>query len=161
MNTEQKIIVFNELSQTWENTTLEELAMRDEETLKICVLKADGTPGEQLIYGEFVKNSLTIVKPSKQKKKTIIEKSPLYEEHLRVKQEEQKADNNKNIVHLSPELESLLSTTCRTLIMFLHLGYYAPAIYLSLVGDSLLPIIFAIIIHAVLSLLVNALFQKK
>lgn len=161
MNTEQKIIVFNELAQTWENTTLEELAMRDEEALKICILNADGTPGEQLTYGEFLKNSLTPVKPSKQKKKTIIEKSPLYEEHLRLKREEQKAVDNKNIVHLSPELESLLSTTCRTLIMFLHLGYYAPAIYLSIVGNSLLPIVFAIIIHAVLSLLVNEFFQKK
>lgn len=161
MNTEQKIIVFNELSQTWENTTLEELAVRNEETLKICFLKADGTPGEQLTYGEFLRNSVTPVKHGKQKKQTIIEKSPLYEEYLKLKQAEQKAVDNKNIVHLSPELESLLSTTCRTLLMFLHLGYYAPAIYLSVVGDSLLPIIFAVIIHAVLSLIFNAFFSKK
>lgn len=61
-------LYFNELSGEWEPITLEELAMRDDESTLICPLNEDGTPGKQLTYAELLKQTSPMPKQKETKK---------------------------------------------------------------------------------------------
>ena len=66
MNT--NFIYYNEITQEWESITLDELAMRDDESTLICPLNEDGTPGKQLTYAELLKQTAPMPKQKETKK---------------------------------------------------------------------------------------------
>lgn len=149
MNT--NYIYYNEISQEWETITLEELAMRDDESTLICPLNEDGTPGNQLTYAELLKQtapkqitSAKALKPIPVPPSTP-EPAPAPEEQTTTEQK---------TISLSPELENTILYTCRLFTLFFWLSYYfAVIMYFGSLHfvQGIILIMLAVIFHFVIS----------
>ncbi|MBR5876488.1 MAG: hypothetical protein IKZ10_06575 [Akkermansia sp.] len=148
MNT--NFIYYNEIAQEWEPITLEELAMRDDESTLICPLNEDGTPGKQLTYAELLKQTAPKqITPAKALKPIPVppptpEPAPAPEEQPTTEQK---------TISLSPELENTILYTCRLVKAFFWISYYIATIFYASMTDVINPIgliFWAIIFNIVL-----------
>lgn len=141
MHAQTNYLFFNELTQEWEETTLDELAILDNESTLICPLSEDGKPGEQTTYGELLK--ATAPKPKPQKKAPPAPApSP-----APVPAAPPAPEEKHQPVMLSKELENTIFFTCRVFNMFALASYYgAWLIYCNTTGDRE-GLIIAVIIH--------------
>lgn len=146
MNT--NFIYYNEIAQEWESITLDELAMRDDESTLICPLNEDGTPGKQITYAELLKQTapkqFTPVKALKPIPVPPPSPAPAPAPAQPATQAESKT------ISLSPELENTILYTCRLITFFFWLSYYIAVIlyYGTLpLGQDVILILFAVLLH--------------
>lgn len=123
MNT--NYIYYNEISQEWEPITLEELAMRDDESTLICPLNEDGTPGNQLTYAELLKQTAPKQIATAKALKPIPVPPPTPEP---APAPEEQPTTEQKTISLSPELENTILYTCRLVTLFFWLSYYIAVI---------------------------------
>ena len=149
MNT--NYIYYNEISQEWEPITLEELAMRDDESTLICPLNEDGTPGNQLTYAELLKQTAPKQNTPAKALKPIPVPPPTPEP---APAPEEQPTTEQKTISLSPELENTILYTCRLVTFFFWLSYYIAVIMyfgsLPFVQGIIL-ILLAVIFHFVIS----------
>ena len=143
MHAQTNYIYFNELTQEWENTTLEELAILDNEDTLICPLGEDGKPGAQTTYGELLK--ATAPKPKPQKKAPPAP-APA---PAPVPAAPPAPEEKHQPVMLSKELENTIFFTCRVFNMFALASYYGAALLYCEIHRDIAGLIIAIFLHFV------------
>lgn len=149
MNT--NFLYYNEITQEWEPITLEELAMRDDESTLICPLNEDGTPGKQLTYAELLKQTAPKKNTPAKALKPIPVPPPTPEPAPAPK--EQPTTEQKTI-SLSPELENTILYTCRLFTFIFWSSYYIAVImyFVSLpFAQGIILIFLAVIFHFAIS----------
>ena len=138
--TTQKYLFFNELTQEWEKTTLDELATLDNESALVCPLKEDGTPGAQTTYGALLKAAV----PKQTLKKAVewVPTAPASTPAAPPAPEEK-----PQLVALSKELENTIFFTCRVFNMFTMVTYYGAALLYCELHRDYAAILLAILVH--------------
>lgn len=136
--TTQKYLFFNELTQEWEETTLDELATLDNESALVCPLKEDGTPGEQTTYGALLKAAVP---------KPMTQKTPAPAPAPAPVPAPPEPEEKPQPVMLSKELENTIFFTCRVFNMFALVTYYGAWLVCCNISRDREGLIIAVIIH--------------
>jgi hypothetical protein len=143
--TTQKYLFFNELTQEWEETTLDELATLDNEAALVCPLKEDGTPGAQTTYGALLKAAVPKTLPKKKAPAPAPAPAPVPAAPPAPPAPEEKHQP----VMLSKELENTIFFTCRVFNMFALASYYGAALLFCQYEKSIGALIIAVFLHFV------------
>jgi hypothetical protein len=138
--TTQKYLFFNELTQEWEETTLDELATLDNESALVCPIQEDGTPGEQTTYGELLKAVVPKTLPKKKDPAPAPAPAPVPAAHPAPEEKPQ-------LVALSKELENTIFFTCRVFNMFALVTYYGAWLVCCNISGDREGLILAVFIH--------------
>ena len=136
-----EIPFFNELTQEWEETTLDELATLDNESALVCPIHEDGTPGAQTTYGELLKAA--VPKPMTQKAPAPTPATP----PAPVPAAPPAPEEKHQPVMLSKELENTIFFTCRVFNMFALVTYYGAALLYFEIHRDYAAILLAILVH--------------
>lgn len=142
MHAQTNYLYFNELTQEWEKTTLDELATLDNESALVCPLKEDGTPGAQTTYGELLKAAVPKTLPKKKALAPAPAPAP-------VPAAPPAPEEKPQLVALSKELENTIFFTCRVFNMFALASYYGAALLFCQYENSIAALIIAVFLHFV------------
>ncbi len=140
--TTQKYLYFNELTQEWEETTLDELATLDNESALVCPLQEDGTPGAQTTYGELLKAAVPKTLPKKKVQAPAPAPAP-------VPAAPPAPEEKPQLVALSKDLENTIFFTCRVFNMFALASFYGAALLYCEINKDIAGLIIAIFLHFV------------
>lgn len=151
--TTQKYLFFNELTQEWEKTTLDELATLDNEAALVCPIQEDGTSGAQTTYGELLKAAVPKTLPKKKAPAPTPAPAP-----APVPAAPPAPEEKPQLVMLSKELENTIFFTCRVFNMFALASYYSGALLFCQYEKSIAALIIAAFLHFVVYL---AYLDKK
>lgn len=138
--TTQKYLFFNELTQEWEKTTLDELATLDNEAALVCPIQEDGTPGARTTYGALLKAA--VPKTLQKKKAPAPAPAP-----APVPAAPPAPEEKPQLVMLSKELENTIFFTCRVFNMFALVSYYGAVLILCELHSDYAALLLAIIVH--------------
>ena len=141
MHAQTNYLYFNELTQEWEETTLDELATLDNESALVCPIQEDGTPGEQTTYGELLKAA--VPKPMTQKAPAPTPATP----PAPVPAAPPAPEEKHQPVMLSKELENTIFFTCRVFNMFALVSYYGAWLVCCNISGDREGVILAVFIH--------------
>lgn len=142
MHTQTEYLYYNELTQEWEKTTLDELATLDNESALVCPIQEDGTPGAQTTYGALLKAA--VPKTLTKKKAPAPAPAPALVPAAPTAPEEKHQP-----VMLSKELENTIFFTCRVFNMFALVSYYGAVLTFCELRSDYPALLLAIIVHLV------------
>ena len=151
MHTQTEYLYYNELTQEWEKTTLDELATLDNESALVCPIQEDGTPGAQTTYGALLKAAVPKTLPKKKAPAPAPAPAP-------VPAAPPAPEEKPQLVMLSKELENTIFFTCRVFNMFALASYYGAWLVCCNISGDREGLIIAVIIHITVHL---AYLSKK